>query len=200
MLNAPAVECDRVNLRWSGPVQKRQQIFETVPVRHRSTSFSDKENAGTVARICSVVPSGQAPMPHGGVPNARSLTARDANRAIINVSAMRSSDSVRKDQVPFLQLCEAEPWSAPPAMPVGASSGCSPSSAAALATNTSPRALVGSSSACDPSPASRRTTASIVGRDVDRRLTVLHAIPTTAPIGRPRRRCRRRLGEVGRRL
>jgi hypothetical protein len=29
------------------------------------------------------VPSGQAPMPHGGVANARSLTARDANRAII---------------------------------------------------------------------------------------------------------------------
>jgi hypothetical protein len=34
MLNAPAIECDRVNLRWSVPVQKRQQIFETVPVRH----------------------------------------------------------------------------------------------------------------------------------------------------------------------
>ena len=29
------------------------------------------------------MPSSQAPMPHGGVPNARSLTARDANRAII---------------------------------------------------------------------------------------------------------------------
>src|SRR6516162_6439027 len=27
MLNAPAIECDRVNLRWSVPVQKRQQIF-----------------------------------------------------------------------------------------------------------------------------------------------------------------------------
>src|SRR6516162_8127721 len=39
MLNAPAMECDRVNLRWSVPVQKRQQIFETVPVRHRGTSF-----------------------------------------------------------------------------------------------------------------------------------------------------------------
>jgi len=39
MLNAPAMECDRVNLRWSAPVQKRQQIFETVPVRHRGTSF-----------------------------------------------------------------------------------------------------------------------------------------------------------------
>src|SRR6516164_5005851 len=39
VLNAPAMECDRVNLRWSVPVQKRQQIFETVPVRHRGTSF-----------------------------------------------------------------------------------------------------------------------------------------------------------------
>ena len=37
MLNAPTMECDRVNLGWSVPVQKRQQIFETVPVRHRST-------------------------------------------------------------------------------------------------------------------------------------------------------------------
>ena len=74
-------------------------------------------------------------MPHGGVPNARSLTARDVNRAIINVSAMRVIfGQCPKDQVPFLQLCEAEPWSAPPpAMPVGASSGCSPSSAAARA-------------------------------------------------------------------
>jgi hypothetical protein len=36
MLNAPAMECDRVNLRWSVPVQKRQQIFETVPVSHRA--------------------------------------------------------------------------------------------------------------------------------------------------------------------
>ena len=32
MLNAPTMECDRVNLRRSVPVQKRQQIFETVPV------------------------------------------------------------------------------------------------------------------------------------------------------------------------
>jgi|SRR6266446_3696448 tripartite-type tricarboxylate transporter receptor subunit TctC len=39
MLNAPTMECDRVNLRRSVPVQKRQQIFETVPVRHRGTSF-----------------------------------------------------------------------------------------------------------------------------------------------------------------
>ena len=39
MLNAPAMECDRVNFRWSVPVQKRQQIFETVPVSHRGTSF-----------------------------------------------------------------------------------------------------------------------------------------------------------------
>src|SRR6266481_7372042 len=39
MLNAPTTECDRINLRRSGPVQKRQQIFETVPVRHRGTSF-----------------------------------------------------------------------------------------------------------------------------------------------------------------
>src|SRR5215831_6888692 len=37
MLNAPTIECDRVNLRWSMPVQKRQQIFETVPVRHWGT-------------------------------------------------------------------------------------------------------------------------------------------------------------------
>jgi hypothetical protein len=39
MLDAPTMECDRVNLRRSVPVQKRQQIFETVPVRHRGTSF-----------------------------------------------------------------------------------------------------------------------------------------------------------------
>src|SRR5258708_34071073 len=37
MLNAPTMECDRVNLRRSVPVQKRQQIFETVRVRHRGT-------------------------------------------------------------------------------------------------------------------------------------------------------------------
>jgi hypothetical protein len=37
--NAPTMECDRVNLRRSVPVQKRQQIFETVPVRHRGASF-----------------------------------------------------------------------------------------------------------------------------------------------------------------
>src|SRR6266446_7289605 len=37
MLNAPTMECDRVNLRRSVPVQERQQIFETVPVRHRGT-------------------------------------------------------------------------------------------------------------------------------------------------------------------
>jgi hypothetical protein len=36
MLDAPTMECDRVNLRRSVPVQKRQQIFETVPVRHRA--------------------------------------------------------------------------------------------------------------------------------------------------------------------
>ena len=41
MLNAPTMECDRVNLRRSVPVQKRQQIFETVPVRHRGTSFGE---------------------------------------------------------------------------------------------------------------------------------------------------------------
>jgi hypothetical protein len=39
MLDAPTMECDRVNLRRSVPVQKHQQIFETVPVRHSGTSF-----------------------------------------------------------------------------------------------------------------------------------------------------------------
>jgi hypothetical protein len=39
MLNAPTMECDRINFRRSGPVQKRQQIFETVPARHRGTFF-----------------------------------------------------------------------------------------------------------------------------------------------------------------
>jgi len=39
MLNAPMMERERINLRRSVPVQKRQQIFETVPVRHRGTSF-----------------------------------------------------------------------------------------------------------------------------------------------------------------
>ena len=42
MLNAPAMECDRVNFRWGVPVQKRQQIFETVPLRHRGYLFSDE--------------------------------------------------------------------------------------------------------------------------------------------------------------
>src|SRR6266550_9044834 len=42
MLNAPTMECDRVNLRRSVPVQKRQQIFETVPVRHRGAPLSDE--------------------------------------------------------------------------------------------------------------------------------------------------------------
>jgi hypothetical protein len=41
MLNASTMECDRINLRRSAPVQKRQQIFETVPVRHRGTSFEE---------------------------------------------------------------------------------------------------------------------------------------------------------------
>src|SRR5215472_16128472 len=39
MFNAPTMECDRINLRRSVPVQKRQQIFETVPVRHRGHLF-----------------------------------------------------------------------------------------------------------------------------------------------------------------
>jgi hypothetical protein len=34
MLDAPTMECDRINLRRSVPVQKRQKIFKTVPVRH----------------------------------------------------------------------------------------------------------------------------------------------------------------------
>src|SRR6516162_1086611 len=37
ILNATAMERDRVNLGWSARVQKCQQIFETVAVRHRST-------------------------------------------------------------------------------------------------------------------------------------------------------------------
>ena len=39
MLNAPTMECDLVYLRRSVPVQKRQQNFETVPVRHGGASF-----------------------------------------------------------------------------------------------------------------------------------------------------------------
>jgi hypothetical protein len=31
------MQCDRVNLGWSVPVQKCQQIFETVAARHKST-------------------------------------------------------------------------------------------------------------------------------------------------------------------
>ena len=42
MLNAPTIECDRVNLRRSVSVQKRQQIFETVPARHSGTFFRTK--------------------------------------------------------------------------------------------------------------------------------------------------------------
>jgi hypothetical protein len=41
MLDAPTMECDRVNLRRSVPVQKRQQIFETVPVSHSGTSLGE---------------------------------------------------------------------------------------------------------------------------------------------------------------
>src|SRR6266516_1657990 len=37
ILNATAMERDRVNLGWSMPVQKCQQIVETVAARHRST-------------------------------------------------------------------------------------------------------------------------------------------------------------------
>jgi hypothetical protein len=37
ILNAAAMERDLVNLGWSVPVQKCQQIFETVAARHRST-------------------------------------------------------------------------------------------------------------------------------------------------------------------
>ena len=82
-------------------------------------------------------------MPHGGVPNAQSLTARDANRAIINVSAMRVIfGQCPKDQVPFLQLCEAVPWSgAAASYAVGASSGCSPSSAVRNAALREPAVL-----------------------------------------------------------
>ena len=42
MLNAPTMECDRINLRRSVSVQKRQQIFETVPARHSGTFFRTK--------------------------------------------------------------------------------------------------------------------------------------------------------------
>jgi uncharacterized protein (DUF2249 family) len=41
LLNASTMECDRINVRRSAPVQKHQQIFETVPVRHRGTSFEE---------------------------------------------------------------------------------------------------------------------------------------------------------------
>ena len=37
ILNVTAMERDLVNLGWSVPVQKCQQIFETVAARHRST-------------------------------------------------------------------------------------------------------------------------------------------------------------------
>src|SRR5262249_40975968 len=37
ILNATAMERDLVNLGWSVPVQKCQQVFETVAARHRST-------------------------------------------------------------------------------------------------------------------------------------------------------------------
>src|SRR5262245_28210881 len=41
MLNATTMERNRVNLRRSVSVQNRQQIFETVPVRHRGTSLDE---------------------------------------------------------------------------------------------------------------------------------------------------------------
>jgi multidrug efflux pump subunit AcrB len=40
MLNAPTTECDRINLRRSGPVQKRQQIFGLSPRAHLSSSMN----------------------------------------------------------------------------------------------------------------------------------------------------------------
>src|SRR5262245_30734855 len=37
ILNATTMQCDRVNLGWSVPMQRCQQIFETVATRHEST-------------------------------------------------------------------------------------------------------------------------------------------------------------------
>src|SRR6516162_5243107 len=97
MLNAPAMECDRVNLRWSAPVQKRQQIFETVPVRHRAP-LSDEGNARHDRHnLLGRAPSGQAPTPHSGAPKARGLTAKaPTERSSLLPRCASSSDTVRE--------------------------------------------------------------------------------------------------------
>jgi hypothetical protein len=50
ILNATAMERDRVNLGWSVPVQKRQQIVETVAARHRSTLHYGLSRYGIVSQ------------------------------------------------------------------------------------------------------------------------------------------------------
>jgi hypothetical protein len=50
ILDATTMERNRVNLGWSVPVQKCQQIFETVPARHRSTLHYCLSRSGIVSQ------------------------------------------------------------------------------------------------------------------------------------------------------
>src|SRR5262249_19499000 len=72
ILNATTMQRDRVNLGWSVPVQKCQQIFETVAARHRSTLHYCLSRYGIVSQsLQSPQMSLQHLSPCGLVPMAR---------------------------------------------------------------------------------------------------------------------------------
>src|SRR6266567_6981835 len=82
ILNATAMERDRVNLGWSVPVQKCQQIVETVAARHRSTLHYRLSRYGIVSQSlqspADVATTSLAlwPCPHS---EKRSISATQAN-------------------------------------------------------------------------------------------------------------------------
>jgi hypothetical protein len=82
ILNATAMERDRVNLGWSVPVQKCQQIVETVAARHRSTLHYCLSRYGIVSQSlqspADVATTSLAlwPCPHS---EKRSISATQAN-------------------------------------------------------------------------------------------------------------------------
>src|SRR5262245_10294741 len=82
ILNATAMERDRVNLGWSVPVQKCQQIVETVAARHRSTLHYCLSRYGivyhTLQSPADVATTSLAlwPCPHS---KKRSISATHAN-------------------------------------------------------------------------------------------------------------------------
>jgi hypothetical protein len=78
ILNATAMERDRVNLGWSVPVQKCQQIVETVAARHRSTLHYCLSRYGSCFSHAPVATTSLAlwPCPHS---KKRSISATHAN-------------------------------------------------------------------------------------------------------------------------